>query len=252
MAEEMDFFQQLAEQAQEEAPPREELPIKAWVVGRTATEANGGAAPKIRVQTFTRKKEGRGGEPVGSEGTMTQLSLALYCAGGDPKIQQSHKNRSVFFEADVYPFDEGAAGGPLSGKLAGFLNACFACGVGGDIKDAKERAKVRWAATVAKLAKVAKDTPILDGEEVTLGSDKALYVAKLAVVALRAESFNVLFLTKDASYDKGGSKVEKVGVGSVEEYTKVNASNRKVTAFADDNGVVPEPFEQPSAAPIEY
>jgi hypothetical protein len=234
MSETLDFnedtqsvLDRLAGEVPDEAPVFENLPPGAWCIGRTATKDAGNAGPRIRM-VESKKPESAGQ-------VFHFFEIGLSCMGGDGKVDsKKHNKKMCFFSSGVTKGPKEKHNGAISGRLTGFLNGCFATGVGSDIPPGKSeqeklaagaaRAKARWAVTMNCLKKTAEEHPECSLQ--AYGGNYALLLGGLAVAALQEESRVVLFLTRKRS---GG--YEGVEVGSFEDYTPSNTVNRKVSAF---------------------
>lgn len=231
----MSVWDDLANAKVEESTGFPDLPEKAWVFAKTCTAEHGGAAPGIKP---IKKKDG----------TEThQFVLGLICQGGDAAIKKSHVGTYAFLQPWVKPDPTGTdAKLLLSGKLTGFLNAIFACGVGLELKE-EERAPVRWRRTVAVLQEAVKARPEITPE--AYGGDLALFIGACAVVALGEKSYPVLFKTRLEKYDtRDGEKRERMGVGAIEDAIPANFAARKIQVFGDEGTSGPA-SAPPAAAP---
>jgi len=224
VTEDLDLFDELA--ASDDAPMEggggfEDLPQNAWVLARTATMANGGWAPQTR--GFD-KKEG---------GKFYRFKCGLLTVGGDKHIKPEHKSRIAPFDAPVEPWEDDK--GPVSGRLAGFMNCVLAKGVAADVKDKSARSKARWAHSMGVLKEYAGTNPTIadsdgDRQAVTLaayGGDKGRYLTGLLVSILSDSSEEILCKTK---LDKNKKTGEEYGVkaSTIEEATDANIANRKI------------------------
>ena len=239
----------MASNAPPEAPPQEDLPINAWVLGRTATSENGKAAPEVRL-VEGKKEPGK---------IFYILNYGILAAGGDSKLDpRAHHRKMCYGSIFIQPGDKEIVSNKtgISGNLTAFLNAVFACGVGDDLlpvkgdsseikkEKAAKRNNVRWTATIEALKAVAATNPTLAGEAVTLdgyGGDRARYLANLACITLGDTSRALLFKTKKDTY-KG---VDKTIVGQVEDATTANATKRKVERFPTDGETAEAPTKEP-------
>jgi hypothetical protein len=207
-------------------PTFDDLPVGAWVVGQTCTEEQGGAAPTVRTNE---KKDG--------SGVFRRFNIGVTAVGGDRMLDATrHANRMVFFQSGLDPWENDK--GPVSGRMAGFMNAVFSCGVGNDMKDAKARSKARWENTTKVLREFSETKPTLPnpngGEDpVTFEAyqkDWARYLTGLTCAYLRKKSTTVLFKTRQNKNKKTG-EVYGVEAGMLEEATDANRQTRKVSLF---------------------
>lgn len=223
---EQDLFDQLAGAEAPAEPSFEDLPVQAWVLGKTANADNGGAAPAVR--KFVAKKD---------QSDFYQFKVGLICVGGEStKISTAHKGRMAFWQAPITPWENDK--GPISGKLAAFMNACCATGAGADLKDDAARSKARWGITMSILKGFAATNPMLDGEEVTLasyGGDVGRYLTGLFRAWLLENQCEVLFKTQ-LNKNKETGEVYGVQAGQIEEATAVTITKRKI-ARVDDEGM---------------
>jgi hypothetical protein len=211
-----DLFDELALNAPEDRGAPEDLPVNTWVVVKTATKEQGGAGPCVRTNTT---KEGV---------EFKKFNVGLMCVGGAAGvISQQHNNRMVYFDAPVAPWEGDK--GIISGRLAGFFNALFACGVAEGEKNTEKRSAARWGATMAVLKKVQAASPAIDGVAVTLesyGGDKARYLVGLATAYLLENSKTLLIKTTQ-NKNKSTGEIYGVKVGSFEDFTAANVEKRK-------------------------
>lgn len=244
MAEERDLFDEMSDEPQEEQQPFEELPADAWVLMKTATSENGGAAPQVRTDE-SKKERNADGSPV----LFRKFNVGLYTIGGDDKILPKHRNKTLFFSTFVLPSAEDTKRNPalvLGGRLVGFLNAIFAKGVAdapeNHKKDAlKERAAARWKATIEKLRPVWKEHPEATPE--AYQGSRGRLLAYVACCALEHESHLVLVKTrKGKPYDRDGEMVSRIEAGMIEDATPENIAKRKVRLL---EGVEETVEEQP-------
>jgi hypothetical protein len=225
---ELDLFDELANSEDiPQEPMFEDLPPKAWCLGRTATADQGGAAPT------TRKNEGKDGKP-----DWYKFNVGLSTLGGDRLITAAHANKMCFFGVGIDPWENDS--GPVSGKLAGFMNAVLATGVASDVKDPKARSKARWAASMVKLKEFAGTNPMIEGGAVVLSSyqgDKARYLVGLLTAYLLENPQEVLFKTVQSVNKKTGQDYG-IQVGATEEATEANIAKRKVQRLEGAEGGV--------------
>jgi hypothetical protein len=213
-----DLFDEIAGATPDEGPTYEDLPAKAWCLGRTADKDSGGAAPTVKT--------------VGKN-DLRQFNLALICQGGDGLINKDkHEGKFCFFSAFIHPGDREPDHMIISGRFAGFLNVVFSPGVG-EGESAEVRKDMRWKNTWQQLWAVAQERGIkIDQYE----GDKARFIAGCAVTALTNESKQLLFKTNARKWKDGSGNVS-IEVGATEDYTPGNITNRKVASF--DDAVVP-------------
>ena len=228
----MGLWDGIAEAEAPEYQGREDLPPKEFFVMQTATKEDGGAAAQIRE---------REGSEKGS--TIYQFNIGLRAVGGKEE-HRKFKNGMLFFECWVTPSDEGAdKNALLSGRLTGFLNAVFSSGIAADVKDDKERARLRWRNTTQALAAVQQRRPEIIPEAYTdknTGQQSmALFVAGCAVAALEEQAYSLLVKTKQSNFTKrDGTKGSKIEVGSFEDFTPATALARGKLALFDQAGMV--------------
>ncbi len=217
-----DLFDDIAKNHVPEPPEFDDLPAKVWVLGVNTTSENGGAAPTVR--------------KVGKTDQF-QFNVGLICQGGEPSVVEAkYGGRFTFFSAWVFPHEEyDKPDAIISGRLAGFFNAVFSCGI--NPEDADERRVARWNHTIQVLKKVSEEKNLTIDHYTGITSDekrqKALFLAGLAVAALENKSVPVLFKTKDKKpYENNeGVMVKGIEVGAVEDCAAENLAKRKVTAF---------------------
>ena len=239
---EMDLFDQMAAEPQEEQQPFEELPADAWVLMKTATKDNGGAAPLVRADE-DKKKTNADGTPV----VYRKFNVGLYTLGGDAKILDRHRNKSVFLNCFILPGEEELKRNPsalLGGRVVGVLNTLFATGVATEEKDAKVRSAARWTHTMGLLKGVLAEHPecTLDQYE----GSKGRLIAGVAVLALQDQSRLILVKTKKYSYEsRDGEKKSRIEPGTFEDATTENIEKRKVRVLegAEAEAVAPPSTE---------
>lgn len=213
----------------------EELPPGAWCAGATATIANGGAAPSVKLNTV--KSGDRKGERYYT------FNVGLLVKGGDKVLDAGkHKDRYIFFSSSVHPFEEEGSQGPkalLAGRLVGFINSLYATGVGLDEKDKKVRSALRWRATIARLAEIEKAHPEFGGDpainEITGQPDTGLTLLQLVIAGIENDSKMVLFKTGLSKTKPGYDP--RVEIKQFEDFVAANTTERKVQLF-DAMGVV--------------
>ena len=235
----LDLLGDLAKEVPEERGEFEDLPPDVWVIGRTCGSENGKAAPEIRTQVAKK------GDHIGKE--FPQFNVGILTLGGDAAVDKKYRNRITYYNCFVEKGDKEEHAGPISGQFTGFLNSCFAAGVGNDLvapagsdRETKsrmnaERSAARWAATVAALKVAATANP-----ECTLKAyegNRAKLIAGLAVAALTERPRFVLFKTKRSEFtNRSGEKQSKIEVSSIEEFTPERAERRKVSMFDEADG----------------
>lgn len=230
-----DLLDQIAGAAPSEAPIYEDLPPGVWCIGKTATEENGKAAPEVR--TFDSKKDI---DPETGEAMKVRMfNVGLLCLGGESKLDsQKHGNKTCFFSAFLNPGERELEHDDqkfISGRLTGFLNACYSPGVGYEFaskEEAPQRTAARWVHTISELKKVQQQEEITPEQ---YKGDKARFIAGLAVAGLKESSKLVLFKTTARKRnDTGETRIE---VGQIEDYTPENCKKRKVAMFAAQQGM---------------
>lgn len=231
----LDLLGDLANEVPEERGEFEDLPVNAWVIGKICGPDNGKAAPEVREQVS--KKEETKGQ------SFYQINTGILAVGGDASLDaKKHNNRIIYYSCFIEKGQKETHAGPISGQFTGFLNACFAPGVGADFvapagadKETKERLNAqrnaaRWAATVAALKAAAESNP-----ECTLKAydgNRARLIAGLAVAALTERPRLLLFKTKRRTYTtKAGDTRTSTEASSIEDYSPENAAKRRVSMF---------------------
>jgi hypothetical protein len=206
----MDPFEQALQDVPEEGGQFEDLPLNCWILGRTATEENGGAAPGIR------------------ENDKPQIwhafKVGLIALGGDAKIEErTHGGRMAFFDTSLTDKDKP---GKLGGRITGFLNAVFAVGV--DSPDKQERHAKRWGLTLEALKQGAKDGDLsfdqFEAQKERGVDPMPLFLTSCAVEAMKKESRTILFKL-------GKSKKDYIEVKAFEDDTQENRQKRHVVPF---------------------
>lgn len=145
----MSFWETAAAAMPDEPEPRgAQLPGDAYVVGETATENNGSAAPAASVFT---DKEGN---------AWLKFKTGLLTKGGDSKTSAAtHKDSMVWLDLFARPGEEDLKHNPgaqLSPRVVGLFNNFFATGVAHDEKDDKARSAARSAVTLKVLRQTAE------------------------------------------------------------------------------------------------
>ena len=219
----------------EEQAGFDDLPPGVWVAGATATQANGGAAPTVKLET-TKSGENRGRKYY-------SFGVGLLTKGGDPGLKAEYKDRYMFFRSSVHPWeaDEPGPKALLNGKLTGFINALFAAGTALDEKDKKVRAQIRWRATLDKLAEIEKAHPEIDGSntrnEITGELDMGLAILQLVIAGIENDGRLILFKTGMSKARPGYES--RVEIKQFEDCVPARMTERKVVLFDAAGVVVP-------------
>ena len=233
------LWDSVLENAPEEQAPMVDLPINKFFLMETCTAADGASAPQTREFNVTR------GENAGT--ILRKFNVGMRCIGAETSLEEKAVvKRMLFFEAFLYPGEREGKDKLLSGRLTGFLNACFAPGTGddiledikankitGDAKKAKmtERTNARWAVTVNKL-RAAADTFHLDVDEYE--GDVTRFLTACAVTALCEEKCTVVVKSGGGTYkDKttGEKKPKRVEASQIHDYTPAVLKLRGVVEF---------------------
>lgn len=219
----------------QEAAGFEDFPNNAWCIGATAVVADGGSAPKCELQT---PRGGADFDPY------YRFAVGLKAKGGDASLTDKYKDRYMFFQCGVHPSPDELKGGKrllMSGRLTGFLNALYSRGVGLEIKDAAERAKVRWSNTLNKLQEISKSHPEISEQsamnDLTGTGDLALCLVQLAIAGLENDSQLVLFKIKNKTSKTSGDVRQQIS--QYEDFVDAHVANRKVRLFEAEGVVVP-------------
>ena len=248
-----DFWGGQAGAPQEESTPTfSNVPAQAWVLAKTTTEENGGAACKVRTI-----------EPKGDRTeTLYQFSLGSIVTGGGnigkgkEKVDSKFDGRYLFGSFWIHPRaedvdDPADVKRKLNSRLVGALNSIFSPGVGeehiaalpkGAGKEEKQEAQekrsaARWTNTLEQL-QAAGELEGVSRESYTDENgelDFPLMVCACAVLALSKESRNIIVRTRADKRKRNGEDVEETVVGSIADLTKENFDKFGIEVFQEEN-----------------
>ena len=244
-----------------------DLPHGAWIIADTVADPQQEwACPQVQTKEW-------------EERTYFKFGASHRTVGGDKLCKpEEHRGRYASFSTGIEPlpacgehWDKGK-GGPnaecdacavagrkiLSGKMMGFVNACFASGVGGPASKDKAkdavRTKERGRATGAVFKAAAQAASLTPGQYVTEGKtepNETLFYAGCAVAALMASPKRVLakvslraycpssgcnkkkWLADGTCADCGSEKRVSVETSTIEDATEANIKARKIVLFPD-------------------